>query len=239
MIALHLDPNTVYAVDVSMAGAVRIVGADAPRFVRTMYSGSMEHFDELFGASQGMLLNSEGQIIDMVGVVRTGDDECLMLTSTENVSEVVMWLQAHAELEDSNGRIFPDVLVEDHSMKLAMMLLYGKDSPALMELMREACRDRVFMIECSYPHSTYAVPRGPGYLIILAPNVAAQIGDFLNQQLNVEVLSLAEYTDQLRGSGQVAEAIENAAYVTPQEAGLSEYLRDVHDFVGAKALGLE
>lgn len=237
--SMHIDSNTVYAVDVSMAGAVRVVGADAPRFVRTMYSGSMEHFDELFGCSQGMLLNSEGQVIDMVGVVRTGDDECILLTSTENVSEVVMWLQAHAELEDDNGKIFPQVTVEDHSMKLAMMLIYGANSPELMANLREACRDRVFMIECSYPHSTYAVPRGPGYLIILAPNVAPQIGEFLNRQMNVEVLNLAEYCDQLRGSGQISEAVENAAYVTPEKAGLSSYLREVHDFVGARALGLD
>ena len=66
--------DAVYAVDLRMAGTIRVVGADAPRFVRTMYSGSMEAFDQLFGLSQGMILSSEGEVIDMVcRVCRTGE----------------------------------------------------------------------------------------------------------------------------------------------------------------------
>ena len=62
---MKIDPKTVYAVDLSMAGMIRIYGADAPRFVRTMYSGSMEQFDTLYGISQGMILSSEGEVMDM------------------------------------------------------------------------------------------------------------------------------------------------------------------------------
>ena len=133
------NSSTVYAVDLSMAGTIRIVGADAPRFVRTMYSGSMESFDQLFGISQGMILSSQGEVIDMVGVVRTGNDECLVVTSTDNVGEVLMWLEAHAELEDDKGRIFPDLTIEDQSMKLAMMLLYGPGSAELFDELQAAC----------------------------------------------------------------------------------------------------
>lgn len=236
---MKIDPKTVYAVDISMSGAIRVVGNDAPRFVRTMYSGSMEHFDELFGVSQGMFLNAQGEVIDMCGVVRTGDDECLIMCSPDNLGELMMWLQAHAELEDDNGKIFPDVTVEDQSMKLAMMLIYGTPSNVLFDSLKQACADKVFMIACDFEHATYAIPRGPGHLLVVAPNVAPQIGDFLNEALNVEVLQLGEYRDQLMSSGQIAEGLDGAEYSKPQDLGLTSYLRDVHDFVGARALGLE
>ncbi|MGN0039065.1 MAG: hypothetical protein ACI36Y_08045 [Coriobacteriales bacterium] len=232
--------TTVYAIDLSMAGTIRIVGADAPRFVRTMYSGSMEAFDQLFGLSQGMILNSEGEVIDMVGVVRTGNDECLVITSTDNVGEVLMWLQAHAELEDDKGRIFPQVAVEDQSMKLAMMMLYGPGSTALFEELKAACEEsRIFMIPCNLAPGAYAVPSGPGHFFVVAPNMAPQVGRFLNEHLNVEVLKLDEYTQQLMEAGRIAPALGDPGYHSPAELGLEPYLRDVRDFVGARALGLE
>ena len=232
--------STVYAVDLSMAGTIRIVGADAPRFVRTMYSGSMESFDQLFGISQGMILSSQGEVIDMVGVVRTGNDECLIVTSTDNVGEVLMWLEAHAELEDDKGRIFPELTIEDQSMKLAMMLLYGPGSAGLFDELQAACEaSRIFMIGCSFDEACYAVPEGPARFFIVAPNMAPEVGRFLNERLNVEVLKLDEYTQQLMEAGQVAPALQDPGYHSPAELGLEGYLRDVHDFVGARALGLE
>lgn len=232
--------TTVYAIDLSMAGTIRVVGADAPRFVRTMYSGSMEAFDQLFGLSQGMILNSEGEVIDMVGVVRTGNDECLVITSTDNVGEVLMWLQAHAELEDDKGRIFPQVAVEDQSMKLAMMMLYGPGSTALFEELKAACEEsRIFVIPCDLAPGAYAVPSGPGHFFVVAPNMAPQVGRFLNEHLNVEVLKLDEYTQQLMEAGRIAPALGDPGYHSPAELGLEPYLRDVRDFVGARALGLE
>ena len=232
--------DAVYAVDLSMAGTIRVVGADAPRFVRTMYSGSMEAFDQLFGLSQGMILSSEGEVIDMVGVVRTGNDECLVITSTDNVGEVLMWLQAHAELEDDKGRIFPEVTIEDQSMKLAMMMLYGPGSTPLFQELKAACEEsRVFMIPCDLAPGSYAVPSGEGHFFVVAPNMAPQVGRFLNEHLNVEVLTLDEYTEQLMQAGCIAPALQDPGYHSPSELGLEPFLRDVRDFVGARALGVE
>lgn len=236
---MNIDPKTVYAVDLSMAGMIRIYGADAPRFVRTMYSGSMEQFDTLYGISQGMILSSEGEVMDMVGVIRTGNDECLLITSTDNIGEILMWLNAHAELEDDNGRIFPDVTIEDQSLKLAMMLIYGATSDALFAELQQACEGKIYMIASRFPETTYAVPQGPGHLFVVAPNMAHHIGEFLNSCTEVEVLKLDEYSEQLAATGMVCEGLQSAEYHKPAELGLEGFMRDVHDFVGARALGLE
>ena len=236
---MKIDPNTVYAVDLSMAGMIRIYGADAPRFVRTMYSGSMENFDTLYGISQGMILSAEGEVMDMVGVIRTGSDECLVVTSTDNIGEILMWLNAHAELEDDNGRIFADVTIEEQSMKLAMMLIYGEKSDALFAELQQACEGKIYMIACRFPQTTYAVPAGPGHLFVVAPNMAHHIGEFLNSCEEVEVLRLDEYQAQLARTGMICEGLGDAEYHKPAELGLESFLRDVHDFVGARALGLE
>lgn len=236
---MNIDPKTVYAVDLSMSGMIRVYGADAPRFVRTMYSGSMEQFDTLYGISQGMILSSEGEVMDMVGVIRTGNDECLIITSTDNIGEILMWLNAHAELEDDNGRIFPDVTIEDQSMKLAMMLIYGETSDALFAELKEACEGKIYMIDSRFDKTTYAVPQGPGHLFVVAPNMAHHIGEFLNSCTEVEVLKLDEYTEQLAQTGMICEGLQGAEYHKPAELGLEGFMRDVHDFVGARALGLK
>lgn len=233
------DSKTVYAVDLSMAGMIRIYGADAPRFVRTMYSGSMESFDTLYGISQGMILSAQGEVMDMVGVIRTGNDECLVITSTDNIAEILMWLNAHAELEDDNGRIFPDVTIEDQSLKLAMMLIYGETSDALFSELEQACEGKIYMIASRFAKTTYAVPQGPGHLFVVAPNMAHHIGEFLNSCTEVEVLKLDEYKEQLARSGMICEGLEDAEYHKPAELGLAGFMRDVHDFVGARALDLD
>ena len=235
----NIDPNTVYAADISHAGMIRIYGADAPRFVRTMYSGSMENFDTLYGVSQGMILSSEGEVMDMVGVIRTGSDECLAITSTDNVAEILMWLKAHAELEDDNGPIFADVTIEDQSLKLAMMLIYGCKSDALFAELKQACEGKIYMIDVRFPETTYAVPQGPGHLFVVAGNMAHHIGEFLNSCQEVEALTPDEYSAQLAATGMICEQIGDADYHKPDELGLMPFLRDVHDFVGARALGLE
>lgn len=234
-----IDPNTIYAADISHAGMIRIYGADAPRFVRTMYSGSMESFDTLYGVSQGMILSSEGEVMDMVGVIRTGSDECLVITSTDNVAEILMWLEAHAELEDDNGPIFADVTIEDQSLKLALMLLYGERSDALVAELKEACEGKIYLIDARLAQTTYAVPQGPGHILLVAPNMAHHIGEFLNSCEEVEALTLDEYQEHLAATGMICEQLMDAGYHKPDELGLTSFLRDVHDFVGARALGLE
>ena len=95
------------------------------------------------------------------------------------------------------------------------------------------------MIAARFPETTYAVPQGPGHLFVVAPNMAHHIGEFLNSCTEVEVLKLDEYSEQLAATGMVCEGLQSAEYHKPAELGLEGFMRDVHDFVGARALGLE
>ena len=95
------------------------------------------------------------------------------------------------------------------------------------------------MIPCDLAPGSYAVPSGEGHFFVVAPNMAPQVGRFLNEHLNVEVLTLDEYTEQLMQAGCIAPALQDPGYHSPSELGLEPFLRDVRDFVGARALGLE
>ena len=73
-----------YACDISESGLLRIAGADALGFITTMCSCPSSPLGQLFKVSQGLLLTSQGEVIDVAQVVCTGSDEYLVLLSPEN-----------------------------------------------------------------------------------------------------------------------------------------------------------
>lgn len=232
-----MNTTTAHACDLSDYGTLRVAGAGATLFVRTMFSGPLEPLQTLFGLSQGLLLNAQGEVIDVVGALRTGDDEYLLLTSPGNTEEGLEWLQAHVELADDNGPVFEGTVVEDQSEHLAVLALYGSAAPAVYHALEEACAGQLVFMGAELAAGAYGVPGDPAFLLFAPVNLAAQVGDFLQGCLTLEVVDFGEFRSQALEAGRCNLLLDAAEYHTPAQLGLEHLLRSERDFVGARALG--
>lgn len=226
-----------YVCDLSGCGVLRIAGASAARFVSTMFSGALEPLGSLGGFSQGLLLTGQGEAIDLVDVMRTGDDEYLMMTSADNRQEAFEWLSAHAELADDDGPVFGAVSLEDDSEKMAVLLMYGSTVSSNLEQLEKAAGGALPALVHAFDSACYGVPEAPAYLLFAPRAFAAQMGEFLLQDLELNVEYPEELERRLEEAGQYCTALHEAAYANPLECGLEEYLRPEGGFVGANALG--
>ena len=228
--------DIVYACDISDMGVLRLYGSDCEAFLKTMFSGAMGCLEELFGVSQGLILNGQGQVIDLVSALRTGDSEFLLLCTASNSDEVFEWLSAHAELADDNGPVFGDTHLENDSEKMAIMALYGSGLEGVLQALERACGQQQLYLKCDFAKKAYGIPFAPGCFLFVPMQLAESIGDVLQGILTLEVLNYDEYRRQLLDNGCLCEALEEGEYSTPQELGLMDYLRDGADFVGARAV---
>lgn len=231
-----MDTTTAYACDISDYGTLRIAGEDAPLFVQTMFSGALEPLDTLFGVSQGLLLSAQGEVIDVVSVVRTGDAEYLVLASPANTAEALEWLQAHAELERDGKRAFAGTVVEDQSDHMAVLVVYGAGAAAVLGSLKEACDGQMLFIDCALPPGAYGVAVDPAFLLFAPLAVAAQVGEFLQGCLTLEAVDFDAFLMQTCAAGRYNLQLDAAEYRTPAQLGLEHLLRSEHDFVGARAL---
>ena len=124
--------------DVTDVSMLRVSGADATRFLETM--GSLAVGDvEVGRTSASVHLTGEGEIIDLVTVARTSDDEYFLLGTPENREELLAWLQAHATLADGETPVFPDVELLDTTALMSAIVLMG---PASADIISEMSGSR-------------------------------------------------------------------------------------------------
>ena len=223
--------------DITDQGALRIAGADASRFLSTMFAGDMGACSQLGELVQGAFLNGEAEIIDIASVLRTGDDEFLVTGSSDNRLELFEWLAAHAALSDDAGKVFPDLAVEDESEHLGILLMAGDGARRAHDDLLEACAGRVPLIQYEFTHPAYGIFCVPSWLVIAPVNSAAQIGDFLHGYSEFYVLGEEELTEMLEEAGAYFSCIHEAAYADAHDEMFDPFIREGADFVGARALG--
>ena len=231
-----MNDKTVYACDISDSGTLRIWGSGARGFLRAMCSAPLDACVSLMDVCQGLLLSGQGEVIDVVQIICTGDDEFLMLTSGSNTEEVFEWLEAHAELKDGDDLVFGQVAVSDESSKMAIMVLYGPGCPEVLKQLGDACMGQPLFMSCNFDKPAYGIPLAPGALLFVPMNLASQFGDLLNENLDLEVVDYEHYVAQLLAQGLYCKGLADAQYHQPAELGLEWLMRDENDFVGARAL---
>lgn len=231
--------QTAFVCDISSYGTLRIAGEDALQFVRTMCTGPIDEELALLAPTQGLLLTSEGEIIDVVTVLRTGDAEFLMLTFPQNTDEVFEWLQAHAEIADDNGPVFANLTVEDHSELMAVLLLFGQGVEKAYKELIAACEGQVAVVACDVADGRfYGVPEKPAHILFAPINAASAIGDFLLDYMNIEVITEEELIEKCIEKGTYLPQLYEAEYVKADDVSLWDFIRDGNDFVGARSLKL-
>lgn len=236
------EENGFFACDLSACGVLRIAGTngDARTFLHTMFTGDMTRLSGPWASVQGLFLNSEGQVIDACLVFQTGPDEFLVLTTPDNIDELVEWLSAHVEIADDAGRIFPSAVVEDHSADMAALVLYGAQSKQVGAELQRAANKKLVMLPFSIDYPVVGIPGTPSVLILTTMGNAAAIGAFLTEENpGLEVLDSEAYHKRVLKGHEELSALAGAAYKTPEELGLSQLLREEGHYVGARALGLE
>ncbi|MCD8200329.1 MAG: hypothetical protein LUD25_05210 [Coriobacteriaceae bacterium] len=225
-----------FVVDVSVAGTLRISGADAEAFLQVACASDLSATEKLGGLAKTLVLNSEGEIIDLVFLMRTGDAEYLMLTNPTNTEEVCEWLTAHAAIEDDDGRVFADVTVEDQSDAMAALMLFGTASPQIHADLTRACGTDLPYLDHEFTEEGYGVAELPCYLFMTATAFASQVGDFLNAYLELERLDTDAFKDLLFAMDAYDPRLADGAYFKPEDPRLERMLRSSDDFIGARAL---
>lgn len=225
-----------YLCDITRQGALRIAGADAQRFMSVMYAGSMEACAHLGEMSQGAFLTSEAEVIDIVSVLRTGDDEFLVTGSADNRAELLEWLNAHAELSDDAGRVFPALSVEDQSAHLGILLMAGQGARRAHEDLLQACAGQLFFLEHEFDDAAYGIFRVPSWVLFVPVNLAPEIGDFLQQYPEFYVLDEEELVELQQEQDAYISGIHEASYANANDEVFAPFIRDGDDFVGARAL---
>ena len=230
------DNKKTYAYSLQDCGVFLCSGSDASLFIKTMFTGSFQNCDVLFSSSCGLLLNSNAQVIDLVYVIKTGDNEYLILTSEQNANEDYEWLQAHANLHQDDNRIFNDLVFENETGKLASLLLFGKNAENVYKYIVDVCSNKVAIISTELSENSYIAPTEEAFLIFVPLVVASEIGEILTEFDYLEMIEPDEYKSFMCDSNQYYSKLIEGKYYLPSELGLNNLLRDEKNFVGAMFL---
>jgi aminomethyltransferase len=231
--------------DESYQGLFRVSGKDAYHFLQTMCTADVLALTQVGDRCYSLVLSSEAEIIDLVDIVKSGDDEFLVIANAPHIEELYDWFEVHAALEDVQGAVFPDVALSDESDALGQFVLGGPGSSEVLEELAGAAWLEVphdgalFMLKIGeIPVMTLRESFDDVMTFRLFFPVASSIV-FWRALLSfpeVQVIGRESYSCLLEQVGVLLPGLQESGYLTPAEAGLEHLLRNERDFVGARAL---
>jgi glycine cleavage system aminomethyltransferase T len=239
--------TNIHFTDISPLGKLRISGLSAHDFIRTMFTADVEKLGHLGGVTASLLLTGEAEIIDVVLIIRTGDNEYMVTTSPQTVEEVFAWLTAHSELSDDEGAIFEGLEITNQTEALADIILFGEGSRAVLDELSGGTF-------ASAPHTgnitlvqldtivvlSFESPVLPGidevYELFCPPAGAEGLKYAFMSFPEIDPMPLEEYRALRIESKTWFENADEASYTFPSDANLLHLIREEKDFVGAKAL---
>jgi glycine cleavage system aminomethyltransferase T len=233
--------------DMSTLGKLRISGAAAHDFVHIMFTADVTPLERLGGAVASLLLTGEGEVIDVVLIIRTGDDEYMVTTSAETVDEAFEWLNAHSAITDEAGAVFDGLAVTNETAALATVVLFGTGSRAVLdELSAQSFETaprtgRLTMAQLdTVPVLALESPVLPGtgevFELYCPPASVEGLMHALLSFPEIDPLTPADYRALRVAHGTWFAPATDAAYVRPHETGFAHLLRPQGDYVGARAL---
>ncbi len=250
------DTGTWFS-DSSPIGKIRISGENASEFVRVMTTVEPWRLEMPGQFAVALVLNAEGDIIDLVMIARTGDQEYILFSSPETTDELVMWLQAHAEIVDGEGgAVFEDLGVEDVSSPIATIALYGPKAQMILDELSgkdvsETLGDKnlalfpigqlqVMIVRWPFLRAHgWQMPleaEGEVFEVYLPAQASEDFKQILLGFAEIDPESFEDYKARRRAAHTWFAPAEQAAYIKPESSGLRALLRSSSDYVGAKAL---
>lgn len=235
--------------DDSEKGKFRLSGGDALRFLQTLTTGdiaSLACYQNHGELTRCMLLDADGQIIDVVIVAHSGDGEYLLLSSACNVTEVFSWLSAYAVLEEESGPVFSNLVLEDRSDDLALFQLYGEGSEEIIHELTAGSLEDLPLVDTICATSFDGVPllllcEDLGgdetlFTMMAVPAAAQGIANILLSFPEICIQSPEDTEDHLIECGLSSAALADERYTDPVTAGLTHLMREGSTFVGARAI---
>jgi glycine cleavage system aminomethyltransferase T len=234
--------------DLSAIGKLRVSGSAAHDFMRIMFTVDPADLEELGSVSASLVLTGDAEVIDVVLIIRTGDNEYMVTTNEQNTDEVYAWLLAHSELTDDKGAIFEGLVVSDESEALADIVLFGQGSKVVLDelsghtLTSAPHTGKLNMVQLdTVPVMLLATPvleslGSEAYELLCPVNGANGIVYALMSFPEIDPMELSEYIELRKDLGTWFAAAEDASYTHPDLAGLMHLVRADMDFVGGKAL---
>lgn len=245
-----MKTRKTYFCDVSQLGKIHLSGQSVYEFVRVMTTLDMHHLDASGRAGVALVLNAEGDIIDVVMVARTGSYEYIFITHPQTVGELTEWLQAHAKITSSEGTaVFEDIKVENKSRSVASFALYGPKALAILnelgqvDLKAKLGKDKLGLMTigelevlvirwpflCSHEE-------GAVYEVYLPAQGSEVFKEILLGFAEIDLEEFEAYKARRSTAQTWFTAAEEAAYIKPKSKSLQALMRLENDFVGARAL---
>ena len=252
-----MSEQQTYFCDVSSLGKIRVSGTSAPEFIKVMTTVEPSCLGAPGKVAKALVLNAEGEILDLVMIGRTGECEYLLITHPDTVEEVVEWLSAHAGLKnESKALVFDDIKIEDTTAQVGVVALYGREASAILGELSSADIKAVFgedhlalitvgqlqlMVMCwqflaSQTQDKAYEDEGSVYEVFLPIKASEDFKDILLGFMEIDPESFDDYKTKRRATHTWFDGAEQAAYVKPETEELRSLLRPSLDFVGAKAL---
>jgi|GEM_PF-3038028 len=231
--------------DASYQGLLRVSGKDAYLFLHTMCTADLSTLDSIGSFTPSLVLTGEGEVIDLIDIFVTGDDEYLIIANAPHAEELFAWLDAHSMLEDKEGKVFPDLELSDESGLLAQFVLLGPGAVVPLEDMAETPFERaphdnaISLLKLDEVPAMVAhveIENTDVYRIFVPSDRAALVWRSLLSFPEIQVIGLRNYQRILERASLLLPDMESPAYQTPSEAGMVRLLRNERDFVGAHAL---
>jgi glycine cleavage system aminomethyltransferase T len=231
----------------SALGKLRISKAAAHDFIRIMFTADTAPLAEPGGVTASLLLTGEAEIIDIVLIIRTGDDEYMVTTSPATVDEAFAWLEAHSKITDDEGALFDELAITNETGKLANVVLFGAGSIAVLDelsgqtLAASPRIGRIVMAQLdTVPTLILTSPVLPKetevYELFCPPAHAPGLIQALLSFSEIDPIEREEYRALRERQGTWFAPADETAYTFPDEAGLLRLARTPMDFVGGQAL---
>lgn len=238
----------IHFCDMSGLGKLRISGKDSHDFIRIMFTADVGVFKKIGNRAAALLLTGEAEVIDVVMIIRTGDNEYMVTTNEENTDEAFSWLLAHSQIKDEQGAIFGNLNISDESDALADIVLFGSGARKVLSELSKGTLDvspsteALSMVQLGNSAVLLLDVSGPlGFeqdaFELLCPNDSANgIIYMLMSFPEINPIELIDYIQIRTDRGTWFAASKDVAYVYPDDVQLMHLVRAQMDFVGGKSL---
>lgn len=233
-------------VDLSFQGMLRVSGPDSGFFLHTVLTcdvGSLTHGH----SSHALMLDGEGNVIDELLVICSGDDEYMLIVDAPVIDETFDWLKTIAAAVSARDGLFSEVQIGNESGALAMLAIMGPDRLSMLNELRTEPNAPDLSIQLGsgtcFTRSIGGIPMmliadepAETILVLCSREGAAALWQALLSFPELQAIGLRPYEQVMRDMGLWLDGLEEGRLLSVSESGLAHLLRETHDFVGASAL---
>ncbi len=222
--------------DVSHMGEVFITGPQAEKFVNYVFTNDVTGLPN-GGILYGMMMNTEGGVVDDLLVYKRNDNDFLLVINASNIAKDVAWINDQATTFD--------VTIENASDRYGELAVQGPLAENVMEeILNIRCKDLVFytFLETTYDGKPMIVSRTgytgeDGFEIYSDHETIVKLWDILMDSGKAAPCGLG-CRDTLRFEvGLPLYGDELADDITPVEACLSMFVKlDKPQFIGREVV---